>query len=143
LVVKDCVEIGPGVESGSPDKNAVHVRLEYQVVRRSRDQDTWTTWLPADRLEVKAEIARGARLDLDFHLEESHPVDFEESQLSKTDRKWFTPVYEVEKDAEKQAVSIGVLPFQGFTLYWFPRGEGCTMVAEPPVPTIHTEDRAH
>lgn len=125
LVVKDSVVIGPGMESGLPDKNRVHVVVEYQVVRRQCDQDSWTTWLPADRLDVRAEVERGSGLDLDFHLERTHPIEFEETKLSVTDRKWSLPSYEVERKGEKEAVSIGVLPYQGFTLYWFPSNSGC------------------
>jgi hypothetical protein len=125
LTVKDSVEIGPGTERGVADKNKVHVVVEYQVVRRQRDQDSWTTWLPADRLDVRAEVEPGSGLDLDFHHERTHPVKFEETKLSATDRKWSLPSYEVERGGEKEEISIGVLPYQGFTLYWFPSNSGC------------------
>jgi hypothetical protein len=125
LEVRDFIELGPGIERGSANEDPVHVHLEYQVVRRQRDQDSWMTWLPADRLDVRTKVDPESSLNLDFHLEETHPIKFEETNSSATDRKWSLPSYEVERNGEKEAVSIAVLPYQGFTLYWFPRGSTC------------------
>jgi hypothetical protein len=71
LVVKDAVKLGAGTE-GHAEMDVVHVLVEHQVVRRFRDSDTWTTWLPADCLDVKVDYHAVA--DLDFHLERTHPL---------------------------------------------------------------------
>ncbi|MEN3368878.1 MAG: hypothetical protein V7609_1021 [Verrucomicrobiota bacterium] len=125
LVVHDSVVIAPGTEGGPASEDVVHVVVEHQVVRRHSDQDSWTTWLPADRLDVEAVVAPGFLLDLDFHLERTHPIQFVEDKLSQTDRRWCLPSKEIEKNGEKETVSVGVLPYQGFTLYWFPRDSAC------------------
>lgn len=122
IVVKDSVKIGAGTE-GPAETDVVHVLVDHQVVRRFRDQDTWTTWLPADRLDVKVDY--NSVTDLDFHLERTHPIEFVQTNFSATERKWALPTYE-GKYGEEDPVSIGVLPYQGFTLYWFPLEDTAT-----------------
>lgn len=126
IKVENSVKIGAGTERHT-ETDVVHVLVEHQVVRRFRDQDTWTTWLPADCLDVKVDYTAVA--DLDFHLERTHPVEFLPTFPSATERKWALPTYE-GKDGEEDAVSIGVLPFQGFTLYWFPVQDAATENAD-------------
>lgn len=121
------VEIAPGRELDiEPERDdTYHVVVEHQLVRRRRDLDSWTTWLPADRLDVN--VLFNAVPDLDFYLDRTHPDDFLEVTPSTTqevaaERRWRMPSYPEGRDGKKREVSAAVLPYQGFTLYWFPRG---------------------
>lgn len=115
------LEAGKEGEIPPKPENAVHVRVKHQLVRRRTDQDSWTTWLPANGLTVKTEITDETALPLEFHLEKTHPRDFERTRVGPN-WQWELKNYELtDHNGQKHTVSPGVLPFQGFTLYWFPR----------------------
>lgn len=123
LEVKDLIELGPGSEIEQSRKDNVRIVVEHQVVRRRADQDSWRTWLPADCLDVEAIIVPNCTHQLDFHLERTHPVRFAEETLSETHRVWYLPSTATQVSGEDETQGVGVLPYQGFTLYWFPRDD--------------------
>ena len=106
------VDLEAGTDPPKKEK-AMQLTVKHQLVRRLCDQDTWTTWLPADSLIVRAKVEPGFPSALDFHLERTHPAKFHYEQANSSD-EW-TPLDETTNKPR------GVLPFQGFTLYWFPR----------------------
>lgn len=122
LKLKSKVDIAPGrdVDIEPVRDDDYHVVVEHQLVRRRRDLDSWTTWLPADRLDVNVHFQ--AVPELDFHLDRTHPDDFRELPQSPTERQWRMPSHPEGRDGKKREVSAAVLPYQGFTLYWFPKG---------------------
>jgi hypothetical protein len=124
LKLKSTVSIAPGTEIDNEPKRKknYHVAVEHQLVRRRRDLDSWTTWLPADSLDVN--VLFKAVPNLDFHVDRTHPDDFLEVKRSETERRWTLPSYPIPigRDGKQQEVSAGVLPYQGFILYWFPKG---------------------
>lgn len=121
------VDLKPGRKEGPPDKDAHHVTVSHQLIRRSVDQDHWTTWLPADGLKVVAKTA-GTPLTLDFHLDKTHPSAFRETPILG-DYEWVligNPGDTEKSGADGAGGDNGpaVLPYQGFTLYWFPPIQG-------------------
>lgn len=122
LELKDRIEFAPGeeVDRQLRKEDALHVMVKHQLVRRRRDLESWTTWLPADCLSVTAIFDDAS--DLDFHLDRTHPDDFEKvEQTSRTKREWILPFVPPGKDGVQQNIREAVLPYQGFTLYWFPQ----------------------
>lgn len=147
LKLKSIVCLAPGKQLDSEPgmENTYHVAVEYQIARRRRDLDSWTTWLPADRLDVNVVFKDVP--ELDFHLDRTHPEDFREvdqakiKQQSATERRWMLPSYPINRDGKQRVVSAAVLPYQGFTLYWFPKGSfpvidkpKAVALSEAPVP---------
>jgi hypothetical protein len=133
---------GQEFDSGRKKQGMYHVAVEYQLVRRRRDLDSWTTWLPADRLDVTVDYE--AVPDLDFYLDRTHPDDFREVKpktkngrrsQTKDARQWMLPSYSSGSDGKQQEVSAAVLPYQGFILYWFPRTDESLKInlSTPPV----------
>ena len=122
LELKDRIEFAPGeeVDRQLRKEDALHVMAKHQLVRRRRDLESWTTWLPADCLSVTAIFDDAP--DLDFHLDRTHPDDFEKvEQTSETKCEWILPFVPPGKDGVQQNIREAVLPYQGFTLYWFPQ----------------------
>lgn len=123
-IIQAEVLLGPGRERGPTAEEAVHVLVKHQIVRRTCDQDSWNTWLPADGLDVKAVAAGGGPLMLDFHVERTHPGHFKEKAKLPNLCEW---VLIRNPNQTESTTGAGVLPYQGFTLYWFPpvRGREC------------------
>lgn len=81
--------------------NRMRVDVHHQSVRWRYDHDTWVSRLPAEKLRITAKVAEGLSA-LEFYLDPSHP-------------KRFTEVGPGEWELDD-----AVLPYQGFTLHWFP-----------------------
>lgn len=121
LRLKHPVPIEPGEEtSGWPiPTKVVRVVVRHQLVRRCRDLDNWTSWLPANGLRVKAESVGENPPDLRFRLARVHPEDFEPADTA-TERQWILPSHPTQRNGQRVNETAAVLPFQGFTLFWYP-----------------------
>lgn len=91
-------------------KSNMEVTVLYQSIRWKYDQETWVSRLPADGLRVVVEVKSDAP-PLEFSLVQLHPTTF-------------TPTGQSTWELKDQ-----VLPYQGFTLHWFPAPDG---LSEPP-----------
>lgn len=85
--------------------NRMEVNVRHQSVRWRYDHDNWVSRLPAEGgLKVFAKVGSGLPR-LEFCLEESHPTKFRRTGAS---------TWELRDQ---------VLPYQGFSLHWFPAPE--------------------
>lgn|GEM_PF-2263303 len=93
-------------------QSSMEVNVEYQSIRWKYDHEAWVSWLPADGLKVVVEVKSGVPR-LEFSLEELHPTKFIREGLT-----W--------------ELRDRVLPYQGFTLHWFPAEESRSDVDREP-----------
>jgi hypothetical protein len=84
--------------------NKMRVDVEHQSVRWRYDHDTWVSRLPAETLRITANVAEGIPA-LEFFLDQSHPKRFRQVAPGEWE------------------LNDAVLPFQGFTLHWFPAAQ--------------------
>ena len=83
----------------------MEVNVRHQSIRWKYDHDTWVTRLPAEGLRVFVRVGPSVA-PLEFSLDQSVPNQFDD----KGHGEW--------------ELKDQVLPYQGFTLHWFPVTEG-------------------
>jgi hypothetical protein len=91
--------------------NKMKVDVHHQSVRWLYDHDTWVSRLPSESLRVIAKVESGVP-ELKFFLDQSHPKRF----VEEAPRDW--------------RLNDQILPYQGFTLHWFPAPRKVTVPTE-------------